>query len=87
VIAATGEEVKVVEGDGEKIWEFKGHMVRDFAWVASNKFQRSSAVVGDTTIYSYYYTQDRGNKALEFGHPPWRSSMNSLEPIHTRIYP
>ena len=67
VIAATGEEVKVVEGDGEKIWEFKGHMVRDFAWVASNKFQRSSAVVGDTTIYSYYYTQDRGNKALEFG--------------------
>ena len=66
VIAATGEETRVIEGDEEKIWEFKGHKVRDFAWVASQKFQRSSAVVGDTTIYSYYYTHDRGKKALEF---------------------
>ncbi|HZJ56800.1 MAG TPA: M1 family metallopeptidase [Clostridia bacterium] len=67
VIASTGEVVKVVRESEQNIWELKGQNVRDFAWVASQRFQASSVTVGETTVYSYYHTEEGGEKALEFG--------------------
>lgn len=66
-IASTGDLVNLREEDNQNIWEFEALSVRDFAWVASDKFQMSSVEIDDTTIYSYYYTKDRGEMALEYG--------------------
>ena len=67
VIASTGEQVNIKEESQQKVWEFQALAVRDFAWVGSDKFQISSMEIGDTTVYSYYYIKNRGEKALDYG--------------------
>ncbi|NLN40586.1 MAG: M1 family metallopeptidase [Clostridiales bacterium] len=67
IIASTGELMAIDEGKDQNIWHFEAVTVRDFAWVASQKFKTSSMTIGDTTIYSYYYTQEAGEKALDYG--------------------
>ena len=67
VIASTGDSINIKESDHQNMWEFEAQKVRDFAWVASDKFKTSSMTIGDTTVYSYYYTQEAGDKALDYG--------------------
>lgn len=67
IIASTGESIKIKEEGEQTLWEFEALGVRDFAWVGSYKFETSSTKIGDTTVYSYYYTREGGEKALDFG--------------------
>lgn len=66
-IAATGDRVNIREEGNLKVWEFESPVVRDFAWVGSDEFQVSSMKMGETTVYSYHYSQDGGEKALDYG--------------------
>ena len=66
VIAST-ELIALDEMEEQNIWQFEAKTVRDFAWVASQKFEVSSMTIGDTTVYSYYYTQEAGERALDYG--------------------
>lgn len=68
IIAASGSLVSKSQKDGITQWLFKTDLVRDFAWVASDKFDLVSANVGKTKITSYYLQKDKkmGKKALEF---------------------
>ena len=67
IIVATGELIGIKEGEDQNIWDFEALKVRDFAWVASDKFITSTMTIGNTTVYSYYYTQQTGEKALDYG--------------------
>lgn len=67
VIASTGNIVEVVNEGDKKIWSIEAVAVRDFAWVASDRFRVSSKQVGGTTVYSYYYDREPGLRALEYG--------------------
>jgi transcriptional regulator with XRE-family HTH domain len=62
VIAGTGRETR--EGNH---WTYQAEQARSFAFAASDKFQVSSAQVGDVTVHSYYLpnNQDAGEVALE----------------------
>jgi len=66
IIAATGELVKQEDMGEKKIWTIEARAVRDFAWVASSKFKVSEKKVGDTVVYSYYYTPEGGMQALDY---------------------
>lgn len=66
VIASTGDVVAKNEADGYTSWSINAVAVRDFAWLASDKFKVSSATVNDTTVYSYYFSDNGGIKALDF---------------------
>lgn len=66
-IASTGDLMNIKKEEGQSVWEFEALGVRDFAWVGSEKFKISSMNVGDTMVHSYYYTQEGGEKALDFG--------------------
>lgn len=68
-IAASGllTEEKV---EGEyKSWRFDASDMRDFAFIASNKFQVAEDKAGDTLVKSYYYKghEKKGKEALEYG--------------------
>lgn len=67
VVASTGKLIAKEEKAEQNIWQFEALSVRDFAWVASRKFKTSSMTIGDTTVYSYYYTQEAGERALDYG--------------------
>lgn len=67
IIAATGEIAEEIRREGSnKIWNINAEAVRDFAWVASNKFKVSEKKVGSTRVYSYYYTPEGGEEALDY---------------------
>lgn len=66
VIASTGTDMSCTQKGSYKEWEFKAPSVRDFAWVASPDFNTISKRVGDTTVISYYYTDEYGEKALDY---------------------
>lgn len=68
-IAATGS-LQEKEKQGEYInWVFAAKPVRDFAWIASDKFEMAEKTVGDTRVFSYYIMDDAsaGKKAMEVG--------------------
>ncbi len=65
-VAATGERIKTRQGEYGDIMDFKAENVRDFAWVASRDFRISERKVGDTRIYSYHYTKEGGEEALDY---------------------
>ncbi|HZJ82957.1 MAG TPA: M1 family metallopeptidase, partial [Clostridia bacterium] len=68
IIASTGEVMNIGQEGQVNTWELQAQAVRDFAWVASDKFKIASAEVGDTMVYSYYYgDENEGEKALDFG--------------------
>jgi cytoskeletal protein RodZ len=62
IIAGTGRESR--EGNS---WTFEAEQARSFAFAASDKFQVSTAQVGDTTVHSYYFpnNQEAGEVVLE----------------------
>ncbi|MDD4593010.1 MAG: M1 family metallopeptidase [Parabacteroides sp.] len=66
IIASTGDIKKEIEMDGQITWEIDALAVRDFAWLASDAFITASKDLGNTTITSYYYTEETGEKALDY---------------------
>lgn len=67
IIAATGEMAEEIREEGDnRVWNIAAKAVRDFAWIASNKFKVSEKKVGSTTVYSYYYTPEGGKEALDY---------------------
>ncbi len=69
-IAASGSlQEKIEEAGNNVIWNFKTELVRDFAWISSNKFTVESATVDNTQIMSYYFegeNKEYSLKALEY---------------------
>ncbi len=68
-IAASGMLVEEkLEGDFKQ-WEFKAENMRDFAFIASDRFQMAEDKVGDIVVKSYYYKghEAKGKLALEYG--------------------
>ena len=69
IVAASGR-VEEEKPEGEfKSWKFIAEDMRDFAFVASDKFLTAKDIVGDTVVKSYYYMghEKRGKEALEYG--------------------
>jgi len=67
IIASTGVVIDKAEEGGRMKWVIDAPAVRDFAWIASDRFQVSSVQVGDVTVYSYYFTPRAGEKAMHYG--------------------
>jgi len=69
VIAASGRLINEKEEGSNKIWEFQGSSMRDFAFVANKDFKVAEQKVDGTVVKSYYYKEDerRGKEALEIG--------------------
>lgn len=54
IIASSGNILKEkVKGD-KKIWDIEGKLIRDFAWVASNKFKVLEGEVEGTQVKAYF---------------------------------
>ena len=69
IIAASGPlEEEKTEGNN-KSWKFDAENMRDFAFIANNRFQIAEDKVGDTIVKSYYYKghEKKGKEALEYG--------------------
>lgn len=66
VVAFTGDLLETVEEGGRKTWKIQAVGVRDFAWIASDKFKVSHNRVGDTDVYSYHYTVMGGRESLDY---------------------
>jgi len=66
VIAATGNIRSKKKENDQLLWEFDAPAVRDFGWLASNRFETASQRIGKTTVTSYYFTEDAGLKALDY---------------------
>jgi hypothetical protein len=65
-IAATGDMKSRKQEDSRVTWEFNALAVRDFAWLAGNKYQTASKQVGRTRVTSYSFTPEIGEKALDY---------------------
>ncbi len=69
VVAATGELTSESRlGDGRVVQTWVAHGVRDFALVASPRFEVSRERVGGVTVYSYYLPEhaEGGKRVLEY---------------------
>jgi len=68
-VAASGSLNQKREENGKVVWSFSTGLVRDFAWLASEKFETKASNVGNTKVTSYYIkgTEEYGQKALEYG--------------------
>lgn len=65
-IASTGSIQSITNNGDKKIWSIKAQNVRDFAWVASDKFKVKKAKAADTDVYSYYFTDSEGESSLKY---------------------
>lgn len=67
-IAASGSVKDKKQEGGFNIWTFKTGLVRDFAWVASERYRTASQEVDGIKITSFYMKEDAayGKKALEY---------------------
>lgn len=69
IIAASGS--LTVEGieDEYKSWRFDAKNMRDFAFVASDRFKVEEDKAGNTIVKSYYYEghENKGKEALRYG--------------------
>jgi Peptidase family M1 domain len=69
IVAGSGS-IMEEKAEGDNIsWTFDAKNMRDFAFIASDRFQISEEKAGDTLVKSYYYKghEKRGKEALEFG--------------------
>lgn len=68
-IAASGRLVKEVVENNNKLWEFQGNNMRDFAFIANKDFLVKEQVVDGTLVKSYYYkgNEKKGKEALDIG--------------------
>ncbi len=58
VIASTGELTDESITDGVKTWEFEAKVVRDYAFVMSEKFEVASVTIEGVDVMYYYYDDD-----------------------------
>lgn len=67
-IAASGSLLGKKQEGSDNLWTFKTDLVRDFAWVASERFETVSDEFDGVKIASYYIRGDaaHGKKALEY---------------------
>lgn len=67
-IAATGNLISRQETGDYILWDFKTELVRDFAWVASNRFKQAKEKLGKTQVISYYFEEDEphAKEALKY---------------------
>jgi len=68
-IAASGPLAEEkLEGD-YKSWKFGAENMRDFAFIASDRFKTAEDKAGETLVKSYYYQghEKKGKEALEYG--------------------
>lgn len=68
-IAASGALAEEKVSGEYKSWRFDANSMRDFAFIASDKFQVAEVKAGDTVVKSYYYKghEKKGKEALEYG--------------------
>lgn len=69
VIAASGKNINKSSEEGYITWDFEGTAIRDFAFVANNKFNFVEQKLDGISIKSYFYNEDeeKGKEALEYG--------------------
>lgn len=69
IIAASGNYISDQEEGTNKIWQFQGSNMRDFAFVANKDFEVAEQNVDGTIVKSYYYKSDarKGKEALKIG--------------------
>ena len=69
VIAASGKNTNKTEGETHVTWEFEESAIRDFAFVANNKFKIVQEKQDGTVIKSYFYEghEEKGMEALDIG--------------------
>lgn len=68
-IAASGQLIGKSQENDYNIWEFEGNKMRDFAFIASDRFEVAEDVIDGTKVKSYYYKghKEKGKIALEYG--------------------
>lgn len=69
IIAASGKNVDKTENEGYITWVFEESAIRDFAFVANNKFKVIEGKQDGIIIRSYFYDghEQKGLEALEYG--------------------
>jgi hypothetical protein len=65
-IASTGAITGTDKQGDKQHWTVSAKAVRDFAWVASDNFSVLQGKIGDTTVRSYHFSRQSGQKALEY---------------------
>lgn len=64
-VAGTGEKSLVSSENGNKTYKFNAHMVRDFALVASDKFNIKSAKLDDILVEYYFVNDTDSDRSLQ----------------------
>lgn len=64
LVASTGNLSEANAENGTVTYKYTADAVRDFAFVASDKFKKISQTVGDTTINYFYYGDADAEKSL-----------------------
>ena len=86
-VIASGSTVDTKDnGNGTTTWRIVGAPMRDFDINLSEQLQRSSTVLGDTTVNSYYEAADTqsGKDALKFASDALRTFQNRFGPYPYR---
>lgn len=65
MLASSGEQIKSQVNDGKKTTEINAKVVRDFAFVVSEKFQVLSEEFEKTKIFYYYYSDQNPQQSLD----------------------
>jgi len=66
VLATTGEQRGIKKENGFKIWKVAAGPVRDFAFIASDRFKVKQTRVGAVEVNSYCFDERAGEKALDY---------------------
>ena len=67
ILAGTGEKTNTRKSDGKYQTSFSAKLVRDFALVASDKFEIVSKKAGDVKVEYYYFSDENANEHLQAG--------------------
>jgi len=67
IVAGTGEKVEEKIEKGNKFISFEAKAVRDFAIVASEKFEILTNIIDDTKIEYYFFNDTNSAKSLQAG--------------------
>lgn len=67
IVAGTGEKTEEKIENGDKKVCFNANLVRDFAMVASNKFEVINKQINNTNVEYYYFADNNPTKSLQAG--------------------
>lgn len=65
IVATTGEVIGKEEKEDSIQWTIEAKKVRDFAWVASSRFEVEERKVGETTIKAYFLKDGMATKEIK----------------------